>query len=108
MDKDCNWMNHKEIHDRRKHEYIAGVNEFLQLAFKGKEDETDMMCPYVDCNLCLFNDQSMTRSQLIVGGMLRNYNPWIMENVRVMLIIVMMGQKKHHLIGLKVLWHVMI
>jgi len=32
-------------------EYI-GVNEFLELAFKGKEDKIEVTCPYVDCNLC--------------------------------------------------------
>ena len=39
MDRDRSWMNHRGISDRRKPDYIAGVNEFLELAFGGKEDE---------------------------------------------------------------------
>ena len=36
-------MNHKRIGDRTKSDYIAGVNEFLELAFGGKEDGTELM-----------------------------------------------------------------
>jgi len=33
-------MNHRGIIDRRKPEYIVGVNEFLEYAFHGKEEGT--------------------------------------------------------------------
>ncbi|KAL2894899.1 hypothetical protein RDABS01_010808 [Bienertia sinuspersici] len=33
---DRRWMNHNGVKDRRKLEYIAGVNEFLQFAFRDK------------------------------------------------------------------------
>ena len=70
-------MNHKGISDRRKPDYIAGINEFLELAFGGKEDGTDVRCPCVNCNLCLFHNRSTIHNHLIVRGILRNYNPWI-------------------------------
>ena len=37
-------MNYRGISDRRKLDYIAGVNEFLELAFGGKEDGTEVRC----------------------------------------------------------------
>ncbi|KAJ8428387.1 hypothetical protein Cgig2_023578 [Carnegiea gigantea] len=36
--RDRSWMNHRGISDRRKPDYIAGINEFLELAFDGTED----------------------------------------------------------------------
>jgi len=70
-------MNHRGINDRRKPEYIAGVNEFLELAFSGKEDGTEVRCPCVNCNMCLFHNRSTIHNHLIVRGILRNYNVWI-------------------------------
>ncbi|KAJ8421258.1 hypothetical protein Cgig2_008626 [Carnegiea gigantea] len=40
MDRDRSWMNHRAISDRRKLNYTVRVNEFLELTFGGKEDET--------------------------------------------------------------------
>ncbi|KAJ8426017.1 hypothetical protein Cgig2_017099 [Carnegiea gigantea] len=62
MDRDRIWMNHRGVSDRRKPDYIVGINEFLELAFGGKEDETLV---------------STIHNHLIVRGILRNYNPWI-------------------------------
>ena len=70
-------MNHRGINDRRKLQYIAGVNEFIGLAFGGKEDGTEVQRPCVNCNLCLFHDRSTIHNHLIVRGILINYNPWI-------------------------------
>jgi len=70
-------MNHRGISDRRKPHYIAGVHEFLEFAFGQKEDGTEVRCPHMNCNLCLFRNRSTIHNHLIVRGILRNYNPWI-------------------------------
>ena len=59
------------------YKYIMGVIQFLEYAFSGKEGGTEMRCPCVHCNLCLFQNRSTIHSHLIVRGMLRDYNPWI-------------------------------
>ena len=63
--------------DRKKPKYIMGVNQFLEYAFSGKGEGTEMRCPCVHYNLYLFRNQSTIHNQLIVRGVLRDYNPWI-------------------------------
>jgi len=70
-------MNHRGINDRRKPDYIAGVNHFLEYAFHGKEEGTELRCPCVNCNLCFFHNRSTIHNHLIIRGILRNYSPWI-------------------------------
>ena len=77
MDKDQTWMNHRGINDRRKPDYIAGVNQFLAYAFHGKEEGTELRCPCVNCNLCFFHNRSTIYNHLIIRDILRNYSPWI-------------------------------
>ena len=59
-------MNHRRISNRRKPDYIAGANEFLEIAFGGKEDGTELRCPCVNCNLCVFHNWSTIHNHLIV------------------------------------------
>ena len=77
MDKDRTWMNHRGINDRRKHDYIARVNKFLEYAFHGKEEGTKLRCPCVNCNLCFFHNRTTIHNHLIIRGIVRNYSPWI-------------------------------
>ncbi|KAL2893771.1 hypothetical protein RDABS01_009680 [Bienertia sinuspersici] len=46
---DRRWMNHNGVKDRRKLEYVAGVNEFLQFAFRDKKiEQNESLWDYVE------------------------------------------------------------
>ena len=74
---DRQWMNHNGVKDRQKPEYIAGVNEFLQFAFRGKNDKTMLKCPCLNCRLVLSQDRKNMQCHLLVYGIDRSYNPWV-------------------------------
>ena len=46
-------MNHQGMSDRRQPEYIAEAEEFLSVAFSGKEG-TQLKCSCMNCNLTLY------------------------------------------------------
>ncbi|KAL2942228.1 Histidine--tRNA ligase [Bienertia sinuspersici] len=70
-------MNHNGVKDRRKLEYVAGVNEFLQFAFRDKSDETMLKCPCLNCRLVLSQNRKDMHCHLLVYGIDRSYNPWV-------------------------------
>ncbi|KAL2923537.1 Netrin-1 [Bienertia sinuspersici] len=70
-------MNHNGVKDRRKLEYIAGVNEFLRFAFTGKSDETMLKCPCLNCRLVLSQNRKNMHCHLLVYGIDPTYNPWV-------------------------------
>ncbi|KAL2904318.1 Fibronectin-binding protein PlpA [Bienertia sinuspersici] len=74
---DRSWMNHNCVKDRRKPEYIAGVNEFLHFAFTGKSDETMLKCPCLNCRLVLSQNRKNMHCHLLVYGIDPTYNPWV-------------------------------
>jgi len=59
-------MNHRVMGDRKKLEYIMGVNQFLEYALSGRGEGTEMRCPCVHCNLWLFQNRSTIHNHLIV------------------------------------------
>ena len=69
-------MSHRGMSDRRQPEYIAGVDEFLSVAFSGKEG-TQLKCPCMNCNLTLYQDQETMWEHLMAFGILSDYNPWV-------------------------------
>ncbi|KAL2894508.1 5-formaminoimidazole-4-carboxamide-1-(beta)-D-ribofuranosyl 5'-monophosphate synthetase [Bienertia sinuspersici] len=77
MNMDRSWMNHNGVKDRRKLEYIAGVNEFLHFAFTGKSDETMLKCPCLNCRLVLSQNRKNMHCHLLVYGIDPTYNPWV-------------------------------
>ena len=65
MNKDQSWMNHMRIIDRRKLEYIKGVDKFLEFAFSDKENGVLWRCLFIDCNLSLFHNRATTWEHLM-------------------------------------------
>jgi len=39
---DRSWINHMGMDDRKRPEYVMGVNQFLEYAFSGKDEGTKM------------------------------------------------------------------
>ncbi|KAL2938995.1 Inositol 1 4 5-trisphosphate receptor type 1 [Bienertia sinuspersici] len=70
-------MNHRGIEDRKKPSYLAGVDEFLNVAFAGREDLCKLRCPCLKCNNQLYHDKITIKSHLIAWGIVRDYNPWV-------------------------------
>ena len=67
--------------DRRQPKYIAGINEFLSVAFSSKEG-TQLKCPCMNCNLTLYQDQETMWEHLMAFGILSDYNHGcLIENV---------------------------
>ncbi|XP_057251833.1 uncharacterized protein LOC130591892 [Beta vulgaris subsp. vulgaris] len=77
MNTNRSWMNHSGIKDRRKAEYKAGVDEFLEFAFKEKSDETSLKCPCVKCRLLFAQNRKAMQIHLLVHGIDNGYNPWV-------------------------------
>ncbi|KAL2925457.1 Replicase polyprotein 1a [Bienertia sinuspersici] len=77
------WMNHKGIDDRKQPPYLAGVDEFLNVAFAGRGDLCKLRCPCLKCNNQLYHDKITIKSHLIAWGIVSDYNPWVYhgENV---------------------------
>ncbi|KAL2921961.1 Protocadherin-20 [Bienertia sinuspersici] len=71
------WMNHRGIDDRKQPSYLAGVDEFLNVSFNGREDLCQLRCPYLKCNNQLYHDRITIKSHLIAWGIVRDYNPWV-------------------------------
>ncbi|XP_050215350.1 uncharacterized protein LOC126666401 [Mercurialis annua] len=73
---DRNWINHKGISDRRKPDYIKGVNEFLDFSFIKVGRCGKIRCP---CNICMngkFQTRESAFNHLIVYGILTDYRKW--------------------------------
>ncbi|KAL2933565.1 Protocadherin gamma-A2 [Bienertia sinuspersici] len=70
-------MNHRGIDDRKQPSYLAGVDEFLNVAFAGREDLCKLRCPCLKCNNQLYHDKITIKSHLIAWGIVRDYNPWV-------------------------------
>uniref|UniRef100_A0A803N176 Transposase-associated domain-containing protein n=1 Tax=Chenopodium quinoa TaxID=63459 RepID=A0A803N176_CHEQI len=74
---DRSWMNHNGVKDRKQPKYIAGVNEFLQFAFRGKSGETMLKCPCLDCRLVMSQNRKNMQCHLLVYGIDQSYKPWV-------------------------------
>ncbi|KAL2923668.1 Protoheme IX farnesyltransferase [Bienertia sinuspersici] len=57
-------MNHRGIDDRKQPSYLAGVDEFLNVAFSCREDFYEVRCPCLKCN----HDRITIKSHLIAWG----------------------------------------
>jgi len=69
-------MSYQEMSDCRQLEYIVRVDEFLSVAFSGKEG-TQMKYPCMNCNLTLYQGQRTMWEHLMAFGILSDYNPWV-------------------------------
>lgn len=56
MSKDQSWISHRGMTDRRKSEYVRGVDGFLEFAFRAKEDSSVLKWPCMKGNLILYHD----------------------------------------------------
>ncbi|XP_074300953.1 uncharacterized protein LOC141632293 [Silene latifolia] len=77
MNRDRSWMNHNGVKDRRKPEYKAGVDEFLEFAYRDKNVETALKCPCLNCRLGLAQNRKTMQCHLLVYGIDSSYNPWV-------------------------------
>ncbi|KAL2934272.1 Protocadherin gamma-A2 [Bienertia sinuspersici] len=58
-------MNHRGIDDRKQPSYLAGVDEFLNVAFVGREDLCKLRCPCLKRNNQLYHDKITIKSHSI-------------------------------------------
>lgn len=74
--RDRSWMNYKNASDRRKPDYVDGVNAFLDFAFSNAGNNEKIRCPCVNCFLGSFHDRKTVFYHLLARGILKDYNPW--------------------------------
>uniref|UniRef100_J3MJZ6 Transposase-associated domain-containing protein n=1 Tax=Oryza brachyantha TaxID=4533 RepID=J3MJZ6_ORYBR len=56
--------------------YLAGVNGFLEYAYKEKSEDTEIHCPYVNCVLTKLLSKNDVYDHLVCNGMLQSYEEW--------------------------------
>ncbi|XP_027174679.1 uncharacterized protein LOC113774329 [Coffea eugenioides] len=75
---DRSWMTIKDyLHPR----YLAGVKEFVQFAYLGKDPTYKLPCPCKGCNN--FEDQTMeVMKSHLCGGIVESYTRWVYHGER--------------------------
>ncbi|MDV3166648.1 MAG: hypothetical protein Q8807_03245 ['Waltheria sp.' little leaf phytoplasma] len=72
MPLDKNWIN---IGDRRQIEYIRGVDDFLEFAFKNTTSNL-IQCPCKNCRNILSEQHGQVRFHLLKHGFMKSYRVW--------------------------------
>ncbi|KAL3523551.1 hypothetical protein ACH5RR_016385 [Cinchona calisaya] len=70
---DRQWMYCKQ---RTSIEYITNVENFLEFAYKGKEEDDKIYCPGNKCNNRYFIGKHTVRGHLTINGFTDNYWVW--------------------------------
>lgn len=73
MDKDKMWMNLPWWH----HEYVKGVNNFIEWAFCNKNQGDQLCCPCRKCVFLRHHTKSVVKDHLIAACFVDSYDKWI-------------------------------
>ncbi len=57
-------------------EYLAGVDGFLEFAYKDKLEDTKIYCPCETCVHTMLLSKNDVYDHLVCNGMLQSYNQW--------------------------------
>jgi hypothetical protein len=58
-------------------EHLAGVDGFLEFAYKDKTEDTKICCPCGDCVHTILLSRYDVRDHLVCNGMLQSYDKWV-------------------------------